>query len=196
MTSTDGDRGLNVFREGDIPFYTLTFVRDLPPEELLTRMGADLTTVALREGTDLSDDFGDGLFDDDEPVVTTGIDGAWTWAWEQGGMHGLDERILSAVSAGTEAVALHYNEKPMHWFKYAVRGEIIVDFHTLQAIEPAGQEPGRLDEVMRPLGLVPGQVAPLHSVLGLVENAFGIRLTMPGAADDERWSGRLRPLPD
>ncbi|MEU8687561.1 DUF6461 domain-containing protein [Streptomyces sp. NPDC048665] len=196
MTSTDADRGLDIFRDGDFPFYTLTFARDLPPEELLTRMRVDLTTLTLRDGTDLADDFGDDLLDDDEPVVTTGIDGSWTWAWEQGGTHGLDERILSAVSAGTEAVALHYNEKPMHWFKYAVGGEIIVDFHTLQAIEPAGHEPARLDEVMRPLGLVPGQAAPLHSVLGLVENAFGIRLTKPGEVDDERWSGRLRPLPN
>ncbi|MEV6297126.1 DUF6461 domain-containing protein [Streptomyces sp. NPDC051896] len=196
MTSTDADRGLDIFRKGDFPFYTLTFVQDMAPEELLTRMGVDLTTLALRDGRDLSDDFGDDLFDDDEPVVTTGIDGSWTWAWEQGGTHGLDERILSAVSASTEAVALHYNEKPLHWFKYAVGGEILVDFHTLQAIELAGQEPSRLEEIMRPLGLVTGQVAPLYSVLGLVENAFGIRLTNPWEAGDERWSGRLLPLPD
>ncbi len=185
-----------MFREGDFPFYTLTFVRDLPPEELLTRMRVDPTTLALRDGTDLLDDFGDDLFDDDEPVVTTGVDGSWTWAWEEGGTHGLDERILSAVSAGTEAVALHYNEKPMHCFKYAVSGEIIVEFDTLQAMEPGGREPARLDGIMRPLGLVPGRVAPLHSVLGLVENAFGISLTNPREADDECWSGRLRPLPD
>ncbi len=88
---------------------------------------------------------------------------------------------------------LHNNEKPMHWFKYAVGGEIIVDFHTLQAIEPAGQDPTKLDDVMRPLGLIPGQVAPLHSVLALVENAFDIRLRQ---LDDERWSGRLLPLLD
>ncbi|MEV4190466.1 DUF6461 domain-containing protein [Streptomyces toxytricini] len=76
---------------------------------------------------DLSDDFGGDLLDDEEPVVTTGVDGSWTWAWEQGGVHGLDERILSVVSVGTDAVALHYNEKPMHWFKYAVDGDVIVD---------------------------------------------------------------------
>jgi hypothetical protein len=111
-------------------------------------------------------------------------------------MHGLDERILGVVSEGTEAVVLHYNEKAMHWFKYAVGGEIIVDFHTLQAIEPTGQDPARLDDIMRPLGLVRGQVAPLHSVLALLENAFGIRLTEPGEVDDERWSGRLCPLPE
>jgi hypothetical protein len=189
-------RGLDMFREGDFPIYTLTFVRDVAPAELLTRMGVDPETLALRDAIDLSDDLGDDLFDDDEPVVTTGSDGSWTWAWEQGGLHGLDERILSAVSLGTEAVVLHYNEKPMHWFKYAVGGKTIVDFHTLQAIDPTGQDPARLDDIMRPLGLVPGQVAPLYSVLALVENAFGIRLTQPDEVDDERWSGRLRPLPD
>ncbi|WP_416069989.1 DUF6461 domain-containing protein [Streptomyces sp. ME01-18a] len=109
-------------------------------------------------------------------------------------MHGLDERILSHVSMDREAVVLHSNEKPMHWFKYAVGGEIIVDFHTFQAIEPAGQDPARLDGVMRPLGLIPGRVAPLHSVLALVEAALEIRLRQPD--DDARWSGRLLPLPD
>ncbi|MEV5318368.1 DUF6461 domain-containing protein [Streptomyces sp. NPDC052687] len=196
MTSAGTGRGLDVFRQGDFPIYTLTFVRDLSPAELLTRMGVDPETLALRDAVDLEDDWGDDLFDDEEPVVTSGIDGSWTWAWEQGGMHGLDEGILSRVSAGTEAVVLHYNEKPMHWFKYAVDGGIIVDFHTLQAIEPAGQDPARLDDVMRPLGLVPGRAAPLHSVLALVENAFDIRLGRPGGVDDERWSGRLLPLPD
>ncbi|MET8898762.1 DUF6461 domain-containing protein [Streptomyces albogriseolus] len=195
MTSIGMGRGLDLFREGDFPIYTLTFVRDLTPADLLTRMGVDPETLALRNAVDLSDDLGDDLFDDEEPVVTSGIDGSWTWAWEQGGLHGLDDRILSVVSAGTEAVALHYNEKPMHWFKYAVGGEIIVDFHTLQAIEPTGQDPARLDDAMRPLGLVTGQVAPLHSVLALVENAFDIRLRRPDEVDDERWSGRLLPLP-
>ncbi|WP_244902886.1 DUF6461 domain-containing protein [Streptomyces ambofaciens] len=196
MTSTETGRGLDLFREGDFPLSTLTFVRDLPPAELLTRMGVDPETLALRDAMHLSDDLGDDLFDDEEPVVTSGIDGSWTWAWEQGGVHGLDERILSHVSVGTEAVVLHYNEKPMHWFKYAVGGEIIVDFHTLQAIEPEGRDPARLDDVMRPLGLIPGQVAPLHSVLALVENAFDIRLRQPDDVDDECWSGRLLPLPD
>ncbi len=189
-------RGLDVFREGDFPIYTLTFVRDLSPAELLTRMGVDPETLALRDAVDLSDDLGDDLFDDEEPVVTCGIDGSWTWAWEQGGVHGLEERILSHVSVGTEAVVVHYNEKPIHWFKYAIGGEIIVDFHTLQAIEPVGQDPARLESAMRPLGLIPGQVAPLHSVLALAENAFGIRLRQPDDVDDERWSGRLLPLPD
>ncbi|WP_019075304.1 DUF6461 domain-containing protein [Streptomyces hokutonensis] len=188
-------RGLDLFREGDFPIYTLTFVRDLTAVELLTRMAVDPETLALRDAVDLSDDLGDDLFDDEEPVVTSGVDGPWTWAWEQGGVHGLDERILSRVSAGTEAVVLHYNEKPMHWFKYAVAGEIIVDFHTLQVIEPTGRNPARLDDAMRPLGLIPGQVAPLHSVLALLENAFDIRLRQPGDVDDERWSGRLLPLP-
>ncbi|MFF6980215.1 DUF6461 domain-containing protein [Streptomyces sp. NPDC008343] len=196
MTSKEIGHGLDLFREGDFPIYTLTFVRDLSPAELLTRMRVDPETLAPRDAKDLSDDLGDDLFDDEEPVVTSGIDGSWSWAWEQGGVHGLDERILSIVSGETEAVVLHYNEKPMHWFKYAVGGEIIVDFHTLQAIAPTGQDPARLDDVMRPLGLVPGQVAPLDSVLALVENAFDIHLTQPAEVDDERWSGRLLPLPD
>ncbi|MEV4943752.1 DUF6461 domain-containing protein [Streptomyces zaomyceticus] len=195
MTSTGTGRGLDVFREGDLPFCTVTFVRDLTPAELLTRMAVDPETLALRDAADLAGDLGEDLMDDEEPVVTSGVDGSWTWAWEQGGTHGLDERILRTVSAGTEAVVLHFDEKPMHWFKYAAGGEVVVDFHTLQAIEPAGQDPARLDDTMRPLGLVPGRAAPLHSVLALAENAFGIRLRQPAEVGDARWSGRLLPLP-
>jgi hypothetical protein len=194
MTSTGRDRGLDHFR-ADIPIYMLTFARNLSPTELLTRMGVDPDTLALRDPMDLGDDFGDTLLDEDEPVVTTGTDGAWTWAWEQGGRHGLDERILSRVSQGTEAVALYYNDKPMHLFKYAVDGDIIVDFHTLQPIEPTGLDPQRLDEFMRPLGLIPGPPDPLYSVLALAENAFGLRVT-PARDDDERWSGSLLRLPE
>src|ERR1044072_6675044 len=102
MTSAHGERGLEMFRVGDFPIYTLTFVRELSPVELLTRMGVDQETLALRDSTGLSEDFGDDLLDDEEPIVITGIDGSWTWAWEQGGVHGLEEQILSAVSVGTE----------------------------------------------------------------------------------------------
>ncbi|WP_234311650.1 hypothetical protein [Streptomyces griseus] len=86
MTSTEVGRGLDLFRESDFPIYTLTFVQDMPPAELLARMGVDPETLALRDAMDLSDDLGDDLFDDEQPVVTSGIDGSWTWAWEQGGV--------------------------------------------------------------------------------------------------------------
>ncbi|BDM70900.1 hypothetical protein HEK616_43870 [Streptomyces nigrescens] len=194
MTSTGTGRGLDPLR-ADIPFYTLTFGKGLSPTELLARMGIGPDTLALRDPVDLADEFGDTLLDEDEPVVTTGTDGEWSWAWEQGGSHGLDERILRAVSHGTEAVALYYNEKPMHWFKYAVDGGIVVDFHTLEPIDPTGLDPQRLDEFMRPLGLLPGQPAPPHGVLALAENAFGLRVTPP-RDDEQRWSGSLLPLPE
>lgn len=193
MTSTGAARGLDCFR-ADIPFYTLTFAKGLSPTELLTRMGVDPETLALRDAVDLEDDFGDFLLDEEEPVATTGTDGAWTWAWERGGSHGLDEGVLARVSHGTDAVVVHYNEKPMHWFKYAVEGDIVVDFHTLQPIEPTGSDPQRLEALMRPLGLLPGEPAPVHSVLALAEDAFGLRVT-PAGDDEARWSGSLLPLP-
>ncbi|MFE1509088.1 DUF6461 domain-containing protein [Streptomyces sp. NPDC058726] len=193
MKRTGATRGLEYFR-ADMPLYTLTFAKSLPPVELLTRMGVDPETLALRDAMSLEEDFGDTLLDDDEPVVTTGTDGAWSWAWEQGGSHGLDDGVLSRVSYGTEAVALHHNEKPMDWFKYAAGGGLVVDFHTLQPLKPAGEDPRRLEAFMRPLGLVPGESAPVHGVLALAEDAFGLRVT-PAGDDEERWSGSLLPLP-
>ncbi|MEE1931278.1 DUF6461 domain-containing protein [Streptomyces sp. TRM 70351] len=193
MTGADAAHGLDVLR-ADMPLYTLTFAKGLSPAELLTRMGVDTETLALRSLLDLEEEFGDTLLDEDEPVATTGVDGVWAWAWEQGGSHGLDGGVLSRVSRGTEAVALHCNEKPMHWFKYAVEGGIVVDFHTLQPIEPTGLDPHRLEAFMRPLGLIPGAPAPLYGVLALAEDAFGLRVT-PARKGEGRWSGSLLPLP-
>ncbi|MFJ5880358.1 DUF6461 domain-containing protein [Kitasatospora cineracea] len=99
-TGTPARRDLQLFRDGDFPHYTLTFVLGPDPAELLLRMGADPDTLALRDGIDLEEDFPDGLFDDEQPVVTTGTDNGWTWAWEQGGTHGLDERVLRAFGLG------------------------------------------------------------------------------------------------
>ncbi|MBT2450807.1 hypothetical protein J7F03_27790 [Streptomyces sp. ISL-43] len=53
MTSAHAGRDLEMFRVGDFPLYTLTFVRGLSPLELLTRMGADPETLALRDGIDV-----------------------------------------------------------------------------------------------------------------------------------------------
>jgi len=194
MKHADGDRGLDHFRLRDVPLYTLTFARGLAPGELLTRMGVEPDTLAVYDPGELEDEFGDTLFDEDEPVVTTGTDGPWTWAWELGGRHGLDERILRAVSRGTEAVALHHNEKPMHGFRYAVDGDVVVGFDTLRPVAPTGLDPWRLGPYMRPLGLTAGQAAGPHAVLALAENAFGLRVT-PAGDGERRWGGSLRALP-
>ncbi|MFE2236646.1 DUF6461 domain-containing protein [Streptomyces sp. NPDC059442] len=195
MTSTETGRGLDFLR-GDIPFYTLTFAKGLPPEELLRRMGVDPDTLAPRDAADLDDEFGDTLLDEDEPVVTARMDGAWTWAWERGGTHGTDERILAAVSRGTEAVSLYSDGKPVHRLLHAVDGEVVIGLHSLLLDEPTGSDPHRLDDRLRPLGLLPGHHAgpAVHAMLTLAEEAFGLRVTPP--CDDERyWSGSLLPLP-
>ncbi|MFG2719842.1 DUF6461 domain-containing protein [Streptomyces sp. NPDC048416] len=191
MTHTGA--GLDLFR-GDIPIYTLTFAKGLSPTELLYRMGADPDTLALRDPAEVYGHFGESVNDEDEPVVVTGVDGAWAWAWELSGEHGLDERIVSAVSRGTEAVVLYHNEKPMHWFKYAVDGDVVVDFNTLDSVRPTGLDPSRLDAFMHPLGLIPEEAERgTDSVLCLAENAFGLRVT-PAEDGEARWSGSLLPL--
>lgn len=151
MTHDPAERGLDLFRHGDFPFYTLTFARNLTPAELLTRMG---------------------------------------------GMHGVDERILRTVSAGTEAVALHHNDKPVDVFAYAADGEVITTINTLVPVAPEGSDPQRLARYLGPAGLVPGENADTYGVLTLAENAFGIRFTGAHLDEEPLLSGLLHALTD
>ncbi|GAA2547345.1 MULTISPECIES: DUF6461 domain-containing protein [Streptomyces] len=196
MTHDPAERGLDLFRQGDFPFYTLTFARNLTPAELLTRMGGIPGTIALRDEHDMLDAFGDDLYDDGEPVVRAGTTGPWAWAREHGGMHGVDERILRTVSAGTEAVALHHNDKPVNVFAYAADGEVITTINTLVPVAPEGSDPQRLARYLGPAGLVPGENADTYGVLTLAENAFGIRFTGAHLDEEPLLSGLLQALPD
>ncbi len=194
MTISATGRGLDQFR-GDIPIYTLTFAKSLSPTELLTRMGVDPDTLALRDPMDLHDDFDDTLYDEDEPVVTTGTDGAWTWAWEQGGSHGLDARILSEVSRGPRPLLCTTTKSRCTGSSTrSTATSSSTSTRSSRSNRPAWTRSGSTRS-LRPLGLIPGRSDPLHSVLALAENAFGLRVTTAGD-DDERWSGSLLPLPE
>ncbi|MBO1331641.1 hypothetical protein J3486_10225 [Streptomyces sp. VRA16 Mangrove soil] len=142
---------------------------------------------------ELDDEYGDTILDDVEPVVITGTDGDWTWAWEQGGTHGLEDRLLHEVSRGTEAVVLHHNDKPVNWLKHAVDGSTVLGFHDLGGSGLSGSDPQRFAAPMSRLGLLPGQPGEPHAFLTFLEDAFGLRVTPPGD-DEQRWTGNLLPL--
>lgn len=189
MTDNHTGRGLDFLRHRDLPFYTLTFARDLTAAQLLARMGADPETVAVRDRRQLSLDLGDLLSNENEPVVTTGSSGPWSWAWEQAGVHGLTTRILQAVSAGTEAVVLHHNPEA-YVFTHACDGVVSSTFNTLQRDPPATTDA----HLRQHLPVLARSSDDPHSVLTLLEDAFGLQLTRDSATVQPNLSGRLRSI--
>ncbi|MFD3704370.1 DUF6461 domain-containing protein [Nocardia sp. NPDC058658] len=146
--------GLGWMYGRDLPLLSLTFARDVTAEELLERMGVDQGTVAVREQDDFHAEFGDLLYEYPAYVVTAGQYGRWAWAWENGSMKCVEDRdLVRRASAGTAALVLHYNEKPMVEFLYAENGELVTGLHTLRSMNLApqdrtGSDPHRFDVEM------------------------------------------------
>lgn len=153
--------GLGWMHGRDLPLLSLTFARDLTARELLERMGADPETMAVRGQDDFNEEFGELLYADESYVVSAGRFGAWAWAWEHGSLQCVaDERLLQEVSAGTAAVVLHANEKPMVEFRYAEDGSLVTGITTLPGFGPEhriGGDPLRFDPALRELGADPGR---------------------------------------
>ncbi|MFD3722833.1 DUF6461 domain-containing protein [Streptomyces sp. NPDC058674] len=127
--------GLGWMYGADLPLVSVTFARDLTPRQLLERMGADPATLAERTQGDFDEDFGDMLYEDDAYVVTAGRYGSWAWVWEHGSWLCVeDDYLLGELSAGTAALSLHVNEKPLVDFRYAENGQLVTGLHTLLGI--------------------------------------------------------------
>jgi hypothetical protein len=158
MTAGGRMPGLDWVYGRDLPLLSLTFARDLTARELLERMGADPETVAVRSQDDFHDEFGDLLYADDAYVVSAGREGEWAWehsSWQCA----VDERLLLEVSAGTAALVLHADEKPMVEFRYAEDGRVITGIHTLGGLGPehrVGSDPLRFEAGLDALGADPG----------------------------------------
>ncbi|WP_369241591.1 DUF6461 domain-containing protein [Streptomyces sp. R21] len=147
--------GLGWMYGRDLPLLSLTFARDLTARELLDRMGAIPATVAVRSREDFDEDFGDVLYNSDAYVVSAGKYGPWAWAWEHGSWRCVEDgQLVSAVSTGTAALALHANE-PRVEFLYAEDRRLISGMFSLRSLRPAnriGDDPQRFDPELRALG--------------------------------------------
>ncbi|GAA0968241.1 DUF6461 domain-containing protein [Actinocorallia libanotica] len=151
--------GLGWMYGRDLPLLSLTFARGLTPNQLLDRMGADPDTVAVRDRRTFDRDFEDLLLDEDGYVVQAGRHGAWSWAWEEGSRRCVEDRdLILRVSAGTEALVLHKNEKTMVDFRYARDGRLVTGINTLCGITAdgrSGSSPDHFVARMRELGADP-----------------------------------------
>ncbi|MEU4091377.1 DUF6461 domain-containing protein [Streptomyces sp. NPDC026673] len=117
---------------------------------------------------ELAGTYGDLPYADDGYLVSAGRSGEWASAWEHGSRRCVeDERPVLDVSAGTRALVLHADEKPMVEFRYAEDGHLVTGINTLPGLHPdryTGRDPRRFTPAPRALGAVPE--AEDHGPLG------------------------------
>ncbi|MEU9045243.1 MULTISPECIES: DUF6461 domain-containing protein [unclassified Kitasatospora] len=196
--------GLGWMYGADLPLLSVTFARDLTARQLLERMGADPATLAERTQEEFDEDFDDLLYEDDAYVVTAGRYGSWAWVWEHGSWLCVeDDDLLGEVSAGTAALSLHANEKPLVDFRYAENGQLVTGLHTLLGIEPrhrTGREPHRFDSALLALGARPdtGELGPLglRGLFYRLAEELGAGMDRADLLAENVLSARLQPRPD
>ncbi|MER6366543.1 DUF6461 domain-containing protein [Kitasatospora sp. NPDC001527] len=195
--------GLGWMYGTDLPLVSVTFARDLTARQLLERMGADPSTLAERTQEEFHEDFGDILYKDGAYVVTAGQYGAWAWVWEHGSWLCVeDDDLLCELSAGTAALALHANEKPMVDFRYAENGQLVTGLDTLRGIQPeyrTGQDPHRFDSELLALGARPdtGETGPLglRGLFYRLAEGLGAGMDRSDLLADTVLTARLQPHP-
>ena len=165
--------GLGWMYGADLPLLSLTFARDISARELLERMGAEPGDIAIRSQREFADEFGDVLFEDDCSVVSTGRYGEWALAREHSSWRCVEsEQLVRDVAAGTAALVVHANEKPMVEIRYAEEGHLVTGINTLFGLGPDGRTgavPGKFDPALQSLG------ADLRNPRGTDYGPLGLR---------------------
>jgi len=143
---------------GDHPLddiYCVSFIKGVPPDEVLRRFGTNAETMAemtFDELSELSLSDHDGL-----PAGAGAVKvGDWTMLVEPGGFSAaVDQQTITRLSRNTELVAVCYHEFASDSFAYAVDGEMVVWFDPVQPDARSGADPDRLVGEMRAAGLDP-----------------------------------------
>ncbi|TDC24479.1 hypothetical protein E1265_09570 [Streptomyces sp. 8K308] len=122
--------------------YCLTFARGLTPEELLSRLGADLSISAHMTLTEAAEKQ-TGL-PWSQSVVRVGAHRDWAYSIEDAGSHGARPAILENVSEGTQALALLKTADITHRFTFAEFGHVVCSFDPTTPNIRSGSDPDRL----------------------------------------------------
>ncbi|MEU2430974.1 DUF6461 domain-containing protein [Streptomyces sp. NPDC007861] len=156
--------------------FSVVFVRDVRPAELLARLGCEAAASRMTredaEEHELEDEAGE--------VLRAGECDGWAFAIQSWGAHVLDEGVIGSVSAGAEMVAL-VSTATVPWFSYAVNGEDVCSFDPGMPWTRYGSEPDRLLHAMRAARLISddgsaGTVRGVNGMLVLAEREFRVGL--------------------
>ncbi|MER5624846.1 DUF6461 domain-containing protein [Streptosporangium sp. NPDC002544] len=168
---------------GDI--YCVSFIRDLSPAEVLTRLGAEpdsiekVTFDELDERVMANIQETDGL--EAGHVGVTSFDG-WTLLVEPWGGWGALREVLTELSRGTEMVSVCRNDYASHMFGYAIDGDVITNFMLERLKDREGSDPSRLTASMRAVGLDPDHALEDDRVDDPIACAFALATRITGIA--------------
>jgi hypothetical protein len=167
-------------------YFSVTFVRDIAPEELGIRLGADPAVAPVaataREAESL-------LIDPNVGIAQLGEANGWAFAVEYGEAGGTRHSVLAQLSrGGCHAVNLDPQvSHPPPMFSYAADGELLCSFGLAEEARRWGSQPDLLDPAMRSAGVVLPDGSSLkvgaarHAQrvampLGVIEKHFGLSL--------------------
>ncbi|GAA3465756.1 DUF6461 domain-containing protein [Nonomuraea roseola] len=136
--------------------YCVSFVRDLPPEEVLRRFGVDESTMEEVTFDELDDRSAESMRADAAGYIGAVKIGDWTVVIEPGGWQiAVDSKIGARVSRGAEVVSVCSHDFASDTFAYIVDGTPVVWFDPMFPDERSGSDPDRFIEEMRQVGLDP-----------------------------------------
>ncbi|MEV5357168.1 DUF6461 domain-containing protein, partial [Streptomyces sp. NPDC052693] len=172
--------------------FSLALVRDVPPHELLIKLGCaedSVQSLTLADARELE------LEDEDEgAVLSVGEEGQWSFALQSWGARILEEGVIEQVSAGTELIAL-VSTATAPAFVYARDGEEICGFDPGLPHVRSGTDPDRFLPQMAQAGLptdgTPVEGDPVVAMLRFAEAAFGLSLSQSSLMREEHLSGRV-----
>jgi Family of unknown function (DUF6461) len=161
--------------------FCVLFVRDIDEAELLSRFGSRVRSV---EGEVSRSEFAGSR----EPVVAVGRARGWAFALESRSREGISTPVLSAVSAGTTAVAMYRALDAFTEFAFAEDGALMTRLNSLALHQREGSDPDRLLPWLLRLGLTPetafertadpdAVVTDGEAMTALVKDAFAVPLT-------------------
>ncbi|MEV7141912.1 DUF6461 domain-containing protein [Streptomyces tauricus] len=153
----------------------VTFSRDLSPEEVFTRYGADPEQARPLDWDTASELVSGGSDDEVVSLLRSGRIDEWTFCVEEEGGIGLEEKTLAELSRGTETYSLATTEG-IDVFQYWRDGECVEYFepgmeHTRS--EPLGPWWGRVETA---LAAHEGEGAGMAPAMALVLDHLGIAL--------------------
>ncbi|MFI6501677.1 DUF6461 domain-containing protein [Nonomuraea typhae] len=136
--------------------YCVSFVRGVAPEEVLRRFGVDEATFAEISLDELASRSWEESADSSAGWVGAASLGGWSVLVEPGGWQAaVAEHVFTKVSRGTELVSVCRHDYAADSFLYAIDGRQITWFDPETPGERVGDEPDRLLDRMRRLGLDP-----------------------------------------